>query len=248
VFDRYLKSVEYEPAGEPSLFARWADGSRTDLAPPLAVGDPAYRAGIVETFACYLRCGRRLVSVGAGNGFVEAELAAFGWDVVATDCAASARALCRARGLKTAALDVMAHTDVGIFDAIYCDGVMGHLWEPVTRSGSAWRALARLGRAGSICVVSNDISEDRVAQFGVRSDPSAAFYRPPAGTFAKDALATKRWTLVADSTYEYARSGGVRRREILVARLLVDEGIDTEDRSQLARGEAALVTEARQQP
>lgn len=230
----YLQSIEYEPIGERSLFERWEEGVEADLAPPLAVRDPHYRARIVATFAPYLGSGRRLVSVGAGNGFVEVELAAAGWDVLASDPAPSARALCGAKGLRTAELDLTDSKELGVFDAIYCDGVMGHLWEPAGGCSSAWRALARLGSAGAICVVVNELSEDDVPKFRVRSAPRAAFYRPPAGRVADDARATRRWDLNDQWRYEYVRSGCVRQREILVMRLLMNKGVETEDRSKLA--------------
>lgn len=228
-----LASVKYEPDGQPSLFDRWEAGRHTDLLAPLAVRDPDYRSSVVRILERYRDARSRLVSVGAGNGFVESALAAAGWDVLATDPAGSALALCRAKGLTTASFDLMDdHCSLGTFDVIYCDGVMGHLWEPTRGSGSAWTALAALGHEGSICLVSNDLSdEDGVAQFTVRSSPDASFCRPPPGTYVRDAIATARWSIQSTFMYHYTRAGTPRRREAVVARSLVDEGVEAQDGS-----------------
>lgn len=225
--DDRLPSVAYEPPGEPSLFDRWEARTETELAPPLAVRDAEYRSEVVRILRRYRCSGRRLVSIGAGNGHVEATLAADGWDVLATDTAESALRICGAKGLATMRFDVLNDPPVGSFDVVYCDGVMGHLWHPVAASVPAWTALAALGRTGSIGLVSNDLSDDDEApRFAVRASPTAAFYRPPSGWFSRDARSTLRWSVESEHLYHYERSGAARRREIIVARLLVDERIE----------------------
>lgn len=224
-----LPSVEYEPIGEPSLFDLWERGMRAPLAPPVAVVDPEYRRLIVSVVDNAGAPGRRLVSVGAGNGFVEAELRDNGWDVLATDPASSARRCCRAKGLTTSSFTLLEDGSPGVFDVVYCDGVMGHVWTPSTGLRDAWRALASLGRSGSVAVVANDLSDHDVGpQFRVRSLQEARFYRPPAGTCADDARGTG-WDVRSEAVYEYLRGGTPRRREIVVALLLVDERVEPED-------------------
>jgi SAM-dependent methyltransferase len=175
--------------------------------------------------------GRRLVSIGAGNGQVEAELAAEAWDVLATDPAASALRICRGKGLAAERFELLEDTAIGPFNVIYCDGVMGHLWNPESAVVPAWTALAALGRRDSICLVSNDLSDDdEAASFNVRASPAAAFYRPPASWFGRDARATGVWSVESERIYDYTRAGLARRRELVVARLLVDEGVEAENR------------------
>lgn len=228
---RRLRSVTYEPRGQPSLFECWEAGVDTTLPAPLAVRDARYRAEVVRIFGRYRHVGLRLVSIGAGNGCVEVALAADGWDVLATDPAASALRICRAKGLATARLALLEDGPIGPFDIVYCDGVMGHLWDPASASSiAAWTALAGLGRRDSICIVSNDLSDDdQDPRFGVRSDPGAAFYRPPAGWFARDARATSLWAVEGERLYAYVRGGVPRRREIVMARLLADEWVEAKN-------------------
>lgn len=219
-----LPSVAYDPANGPSLFDTWEAGGRTSLAPPLSVVDAGYRAHVADILRGYLGAGARLVSVGAGNGCVEVELANAGWDVVATDVSASALRICRRKGLPTTRFDLDVVEPIGQFEMIYCDGVMGHMWTPGSRCTSCWSALATLGRPGARCLVSNDLADDdEDAQLNVRSSPGAAYYRPPAGWFARDAMATARWTVESEHLYVYERDGTVRRREQILARLIDEQ-------------------------
>lgn len=226
----YLPSIAYEPYGELSLFERWEAGITARLQAPLGVRDELYRSQLVEFIgACWEGRGT-LFSVGAGNGCVEVLLAHDGWDVLASDPAESALRLCAAKGLATRRFALMADRPTGLFDVIYCDGVMGHLWNPKLGSTATWSALAELGHGGSMCVVSNDLSDDdETTRFAVRGSSHAEFYRPPRGSYANDALATERWTVVSERIYQYERSGVIRRREILAMRLLADEWIQSED-------------------
>jgi len=216
-----LPSIRYEPPGEPSLFDRWEQGVDVAMLAPLAVRDATYRALVVELLAPYSRAGARLISVGAGNGHAEAALAQTGWEVLATDPAASALRHCRAKGLCTARFELLSgDASPDAFDAVYCDGVMGHLWDSAGASARAWNALAELGCSGAVCLVSNDLADDDEAvRFKVRSSPDIAFYRPPAGGYAAEALATGRWSLERERIYPYERNGVVRRRELIVVRL-----------------------------
>lgn len=225
-----LPSFAYEPPGQPSLFERWEAGAATDLPAPLAVRDGAYRSEVVRIIGRYRSAGSRLVSIGAGNGCLEAALAQEGWEVLATDPAVNALRICRAKGLATARFALLADPPIGPFDVIYCDGVMGHLWDSRFVSIPAWSALAALGHRHSICVVSNDLSDDdQTARFAVRTAPGAAFYRPPAGWYASDASSTGLWAVESEQLYSYVRAGAARRREILVTRLLADEWVEPED-------------------
>jgi SAM-dependent methyltransferase len=218
---RHLPSIRYEPAGELSLFDRWEVGAAETVQPPLAVHAAAYRSLVVELLAPYRTPGARLIGVGSGNGYGERALADAGWDVLATDPAESALRLCRTKGLATVRFELLScDAPPGVFDAVYCDGVLGHLWDPANGSGPAWEALAAFGRPGAICLVSNDLSDDdEKPRFVVRASAEAAFYRPPAGRYAAEALATGRWSLELELLYRYDRAGVMRRREIVVARL-----------------------------
>jgi SAM-dependent methyltransferase len=224
-----LPSIAYDPPGQPSLFDLWEAGEPAHLQPPLAFSDTKYRSKITSVLEHQRSAGRRLVSVGAGNGVLEAALAAAGWDVLATDPAVSALRLCRARGLPTRRFELLRDAPIDRFDVIYCDGVMGHLWDSKFASIPAWIALWQLGHRDSICCVSNDLSDTEEVEFAVRGSSTAAFYRPPPGSYGRDATSSLRWSVVSEHIYDYLRTGVQRKREIVVARLLADERVEPED-------------------
>lgn len=232
---RGLPSIEYEPPGQPSLFDRWEVERSANVQAPLAVRDPDYRTRLLGVFEGIPTPGRRLIGIGSGNGLMEAELAAAGWDVLATDPCASALRHCADKGLATArfALGEDLRDDLGgeRFDVSYSDGVIGHLWVSGRGTSGAWQALTRLGKPGSFHVTSNDLSDDdQHTRFSITASSRAAFFRPPPGTFEREATADGSWGVVSTFIYRYLRRGvELRRREILVLKLLLDERVEAEN-------------------
>jgi hypothetical protein len=156
-----------------------------------------------------------------------------GWDVTATDRADDALAHCRAKGLRAVRVDLLADPPIGRFDAVYCDGVLGHLWQEGPATSNAWLALAALAAPGAICLTSNDLADDDHAPtLTVRSSAAAEFYRPPAGWFAREAIATGRWALGTERVHLYERGDERRRRELVLMRLLMDDRVVAEDRKE----------------
>jgi SAM-dependent methyltransferase len=227
-----LRSVAYDPPDGPSIFDAWEAGISTSLVPPLSVVDAGYRAHIVGILRDHLRPGRRLVSVGAGNGNVEVELAKAGWDVLATDVSDSALRICRGKGLRVARLDLVSASPTGPFDMIYCDGVLGHLWQPNSGCTQSWSALALLAHLGSRCLVSNDLADDDMDfQLAVRSTPGAAYFAPPnhSSTMCIGGAGRR-----ADASNSYCGS-------------LMHKWIKANNRAQLSGGECATLRQVRQQ-
>lgn len=230
---RVLRSIDYEPADEPSLFWRWEHNAAAVMTAPIAVRSAAYRELLADMLESHLHLGATLLSVGAGNGFVEVELQSRGWDVTATDRADDALAHCRAKGLRAARLDLLADPPIGRFDAVYCDGVLGHLWEEGSATSNAWRALAAHAAPGAVCLASNDLADDDLAPtLRVRSAATAEFYRPPAGWFAREAVATGHWAFETEHVHLYERGGEQRRRELILMRLLMDDRVVAEGRKK----------------
>lgn len=213
-----LPSIDYEPADGPSLFDRWErDDDSGELPRTLAVRDERYRTFIAAALAASTPPGWRLISVGAGNGFVESDLARIGWDVVATDISSSALAHCAAKGLKVARLDLLAGPPPGRFDVVYADGLLGHLWEAHSGCRRAWRSFEALAAPNAVLCVSNDLADtDEAAQTAVYGSNRARFFRPPDGWFTLDAERNSNWVAQATSQYRYVRRGRSRRREVLV--------------------------------
>jgi hypothetical protein len=201
-----LPSIPYESPNGHNLYDSWESGATVGYPPPLSVRDASYRSLIVSLIQELGAARTTLIGVGSGNGLVEAELQGLGRNVLATDCADSAVRLCAHKGLKSRRFSLLEDEPFEQFDVIYCDGVLGHLWQPRVQCVPAWNAIAQLGNRNSLAVVSNDLADD---------DGAAAF-------------ATGKWLTESSSIYEYERRGTLRRREILVMRLLMDDWIEPE--------------------
>lgn len=225
-----LRSVDYDGADDDSLFVRWERGEATGMPAPLSVRRPRYRRLIVGMLKYYAPIpAARVLSIGAGNGFTEAELAAAGFTVLATDRSETALRFCERKGLVTAKYEFPEEPPESLrgFDVIYCDGVLGHLWEPASGCQEFWVKATEFCKRDALMLLSNDLSEtDAAPSFGVRADPEAKFFRPPAGWFAQDAQASGLWRPETARVIHYRRRGPLRRREILILRRsLVHEGV-----------------------
>jgi SAM-dependent methyltransferase len=225
-----LPSVEYDSVGGESLFVMWESGEATGMLAPLSVRRPRYRRLLVGILRRYAPApAARVLSIGAGNGFTEAELAAAGFSVLATDRSEIALRFCERKGLATARYEFPEEPSEGLrgFDAVYCDGVLGHLWRPELGCQEFWVKATEFCKRDALMLLSNDLSETDIAPtFGVRADHRARFFRPPAGWFAQDAQASDLWRPEHARVLHYRRQGSLRRREILLLRRsLVHEGV-----------------------
>lgn len=214
-------SIDYEYGGGDSLFRRWEAGEATALPAPLATRSGWYRKVILGLARHYCsKPGASLISLGAGNGFAERELAHAGFNVLATDISLDALAFCRAKGLATRHLDLSLPLppDLAAMDIAYADGLLGHLLVDPDAGAGIWAALADMVQPGGICLLSNDLADtDLVANLGVAADPNALFLRPPSGWFSEQAVLSGRWSFVWSRVLTYRRPGrGLRRRELLV--------------------------------
>ena len=218
-----LPSIDYdggEPAGGENLFAAWESGSTSHIPAPLSVRRPRYRRVIVYLAMRYAsRFKRRILSVGAGNGFTELALTEAGFSVLATDRSPVAVEYCRRKGLMASQFDFpggpMPAEDP--FDVLYCDGMLGHLWLPQQGLAVVWSRFAQLGTKDAVLILSNDLAErDGEPDFEVFGQPTARFFRPSAGWFAADARASGSWVCEVSRVLHYKRPKGRRRREVLV--------------------------------
>lgn len=227
----FLPYIDYdasEVSGE-SLFALWERGESGQMPAPLSVRQPRYRRLIIELMKRHHpSLHATVLSIGAGNGFTEADLVSAGFDVVATDSSEVALEFCRQKGVKTVRYEFPNHppTALNQFDVIYCDGLLGHLWQPERGYIHCWTRFAEFAKFRSLLILSNDLADtDNGPTLRVTGAPKASFFRPPAGWLAQDAKASHLWTLEEARVLRYSRRGLPRRREILLLRyLLMDKG------------------------
>jgi len=202
-----------------SLFAVWERGGPAQLPAPLSVRRPRYRQLIVGLITKHVSASRpRVLSIGAGNGFTEAEMRVRGYDVIATDISEIALEYCRRKGLKTLRYEFphQSFPTPSKFNVIYCDGLLGHLWQLDQSYSRCWSRFAELTATDGLLILSNDLADtDDTPTLKVMGAPEASFFRPPAGWFAKAAEGSGFWHVKETRLVGYLRRGVPRRREIL---------------------------------
>jgi hypothetical protein len=207
-------------ASVQSLFARWERGERTTPPAPLATRSRHYRRLIVKIIQNLLPISNgTLISLGAGNGFAETALTAAGFKVLATDISDTALLFCQAKGLAVRQIDVSCDfpMDIGTFDALYADGLLGHIYDDNGQVATLWTRMSSLLNRSGVAVFSNDLSDhDDCPNWTVRGHPSWSFYRPPKDTFSTDAVNSGHWACIGSCILRYRRpERGLRRRELL---------------------------------
>jgi hypothetical protein len=129
------------------------------------------------------------------------------------------------------------------FDVIYCDGLLGHLWQSDQGYDLCWIRFAELARLNSLLILSNDLADvDGTPTLNVTGAPEANFFRPPAGWFSRDAEESGSWRVENMRLLRYMRRGHVRRREILALRcLLMNEGKEEHNLPNIKRRDLGLI-------
>lgn len=150
----FYLSKEYDEA----LFDVWERGeARGDSTTP-SVCSPAYRTWMLEQLRTALAKadGGSLLSLGAGNAFIERILVDEGYDVLAVDFLQSAVDVALRATVPAIREDIRTWDPGSRWDVVYADGLLGHLYGG---EGGCTEVLARmrswLTSPGSL-IVSND--------------------------------------------------------------------------------------------
>ncbi|MFF7457927.1 class I SAM-dependent methyltransferase [Kitasatospora sp. NPDC008115] len=127
-YDDLVKFYRGGDRAEPSIFEVWEDGgSRGDSVTPSTFSSE-YRDWMCDKLVAELgRNGGGLLSLGAGNAAVEAQVAAKGFRVLALDAMEEAVELARRKGLEAVRADIYQWEPEESWSVIYIDGVLGHL-------------------------------------------------------------------------------------------------------------------------
>lgn len=210
----------YEVAREDgrTILAIWETGEpyRDSVTP--SIWSTAYRRwiGLAIQRLCQFDKSRRILSLGCGNAFVEADLTEAGYQLLATDAAPEAVTLARAKGVLAQVLDFwMAGEQLTArYDLVYADGLIGHL---LTRRSLAdvLKCFRRLTEDGGLILISNDSAENG----GVERHPSVpGFYYVHVDLLAEAAEA-QGLTVEYITRYSYDRPlSGPRWRSVIALR------------------------------
>ncbi len=150
----FYLSTEYEE----DLFQVWERGeARGDSTTP-SVCSPAYRTWMLDRLRTALAKadGGSLLSLGAGNAFIERILVEEGYDVLAVDFLQSAVDVALRATVPAIREDIRTWDPGSRWDVVYADGLLGHLYGG---EGGCTEVLARmrswLTTPGAL-IVSND--------------------------------------------------------------------------------------------
>lgn len=134
---------------------------------------PDYVAHILAIVLENAAKGSRIVSLGSGNGFVEALLHANGYEVLCVDHNEDAVAITARKGLASLCADYY-DLPAGLFaDAalVYADGFFGHLYE---EADGLRRAVDHLGAMRLGCGARLLVSNDAPLKRGLEVEPHAS--------------------------------------------------------------------------
>lgn len=144
---------------EPSIYHIWErGGARGNVTTP-ATSSPPYRDWIVGLLRGLLADSPepRMLSIGCGNGMVEAVIAGDGTRVLAVDAMEPAIELARARGLDAVCADVLNWTPPSEpWTMLFADGSLGHLYDADTGLQHVLSRFHSWLPEGSLLVLSND--------------------------------------------------------------------------------------------
>jgi len=145
--------------GEPSLYHVWERGAgRGNVTTPATSSQP-YQEWITELLRGFLAesSDPRLLSVGCGNGVIEAGIAAGGVRVLGVDAMEPAVELAKAKGLDVVCADVLSWTPPAEpWTVLYADGSLGHLYDPGTGVRHVLERFKSWLPENGVLVLSND--------------------------------------------------------------------------------------------
>jgi SAM-dependent methyltransferase len=145
--------------GKPSIYHIWEEGrGRGDVTTPAQSSAP-YREWMINHLRGLLAKSPDpgLLSLGCGNGMIEAEIAGAGIRVLGVDALDEAVELAKARGVNAVCEDVLSWSPPpGPWTVIYLDGILGHLYDRERGVADVLQRFKSWLPEDGILVVSND--------------------------------------------------------------------------------------------
>ncbi|MEA5468849.1 class I SAM-dependent methyltransferase [Spirulina sp. 06S082] len=155
-----IKSYYSQPREEgKKIYEIWEEGKAYNDSVTPTTYDAEYREFITRTIESLLAGDRdkKMLSIGSGNAFVESDLHQKGYSVTVNDVNQDAIAIAQQKGLTAIEADVYEwEPQSKDFSLIYCDGVMGHLYEPEMGLKMIFKRLREWLLKDSVLLISND--------------------------------------------------------------------------------------------
>lgn len=157
----YYCSLRPAPSGgAPStIYQIWEQGGAFNDSVTPSTYCHEYRSHMALKIVSLAKAQDRVLSIGCGNGFVEAELSSRGLRVQAIDCNSEAVDLTAAKGVEAFMADYFSLPTgfLSSYDVVYADGLLGHLYDAQTGLEGFFQNLQRLRpHSRAWLVLSND--------------------------------------------------------------------------------------------
>jgi SAM-dependent methyltransferase len=216
-----LSYYSTDRGGGRTIYDYWEEGAACGDSITPSTYCESYRGwiGAVIEAAAGFDPSKQILSLGCGNGFVEADLVARGYDVAAIDLSPQAVALARSKGVPASVADVARWSPGSPADVVYADGLFGHLYDaqsatiPLLSRVQSWVAL------GGYLIVANDAPPDALVH---EAGGVPGFFWLSAA-FLRQQLEAAGLRSIQVTSYSYQRPiSGRRERAVLLARRLIE--------------------------
>lgn len=206
---------------ELSIYEIWERGAAFHDSVTPSTFSPEYRSHMVLKLISLTQENARVFSIGCGNGFVEADLQRCGRRVRAIDCNEEAVLLTAQKGVEAFTADFFGLSPASLAgtEAIYADGLLGHLFQP---REELWHFLDKLRslnlRRGTRLVFSNDAPRDGDAAFAPHDRVDDFWFLSK--DYLREVLAAAGLETTESYYFPYIRPvSGMRNRTICIARM-----------------------------
>jgi len=208
---------------EKSIYEIWENGGafNDSITPSCYV--PEYRSHIVLKILSLTPDKGNVLSLGCGNGFVEADLVRQGRGVRAIDCNAEAVGLARKKGVEAVVADffmLQQDDNVTNSDVVYADGLLGHVFDPEHEIEPALSKIESLNlKPGALLIFSNDAPGDSAVAFAPHERVEGFWFLSK--DYLRKSLASFGFRPVESYYFPYIRPiSGMRNRTICIAQVL----------------------------
>lgn len=199
-----------------SRFQLWEEGKNIGASVTPSTFDKEYLKEIVSTIVEIIKpiTKPKILSLGCGNAFIEAELLKLGYDILATDVSKQALEFANKKGLKTKYFDAIEPVPLeDKFDLIMSDGVIGHLADKNSSISSFLNNSKNILNIGGVIFIANDTPTKRLSV--QKHDGFSHIYWFSASYFKKQ-LKDSGFKSIKSKYLEYFRPNYGQRKRVLV--------------------------------
>lgn len=216
----YCTQRELEDSNS-TIYQIWEGGGAFNDSVTPSTYSPEYRSHIGLKLLDLSDEDTHVLSIGCGNGFVEADLVQGKRVVQAIDCNEEAVSLAIGKGVDAKIADFfeLQPADVAKFDVVYADGLIGHHFDAKHELTPVLKKLKSLSlKPGTYLLFSNDSPRDAHSDFAAHEKVEDFWFI--ARDYLRECLIAEDFEVVESYYFPYVRPiSGVRNRTICIARV-----------------------------